>query len=521
MPRTALPPRATALLLALVAALLLLRLGAVPLLGPDEPRYARVAIEMHRSGDWVTPRLQGQPWLEKPVLYYWLASAAYSLLGETEAAARVPSVVAMLLLVGTTALIGARLYGAATGLHAGFVLGTSLLGFGYGRAAAMDMLLAAATTAALGLLALRFLGIAGPLAIPAAHACLALAVLAKGPIGVLLPALVVLGYAVARRDLGVVKMVLAPAGLLAFALVALPWYLLVYAAQGQLFVDVFLLDHNLQRFTSTIHNHPGPFFYYLPVLLAGVFPWSGLALPGLFSLRPRERAADSFLLLWLLLPLVFLSFAASKLPGYALPCLPPLALAMGRAAARLAEGDAIAWKRPVALVGLVIGALVATGPFVLRAQGEARWMAAVSPCLWALLVTFAVSRRIERDAAGTLALWRVGAAGWLVLLAVGAPPILAARESGRDLFAPAAGRPVLAWGAWRTAWMAGYFYNDGNVREIASFQELQDALRSAPALVLCGPSERGRLEAMSGLRTLRLAEGARRNALLKVEPIAP
>ncbi len=521
MPRTALPPVGTALLLALVAALLLLRLGAVPLLGPDEPRYARVAIEMHRSGDWVTPRLQGQPWLEKPVLYYWLASAAYSLLGETEAAARLPSVAATLLLVGTTALVGARLYGAATGLHAGFVLGTSLLTFGYGRAAAMDVLLAAATTAALGLLALRFLGIAGRLAVPAAHVCLALAVLAKGPIGVLLAALVVLGYAAARRDLRVVKMVLAPAGLLAFALVALPWYLLVYAAQGQLFVDVFLLDHNLQRFTSTIHNHPGPFFYYLPVLLAGLFPWSGLVLPGLFGLRPRQRAADLFLLLWLLLPLVFLSFAASKLPGYVLPCLPPLAVAMGHAAARLAEGDGTAWHRPVALVGLVLGAFVATVPFVLRAQGEPRWMAAVTPCVWALVVTFAVSRRIDRDPPGTLAMWRVGAAGLLVLLAVSAPPILASRESGRDLFAPATGRTVLAWGAWRTAWMAGYFYNDANVREVATFGDVQDALRSGPVLVLCGPSERGRLERMSGLKTLTLAEGARRNALLRVERLAP
>src|SRR5262245_17247383 len=142
MPGTALPPRGAALLLALSAALLLLRLGDVPLLGPDEPRYARVAVEMSRSGDWVTPQLQGQPWLEKPVLYYWLAGGAYALLGETEAAARLPSVAAALLLVGTTAILGARLYGSAAGLHSGFVLGTSLLLFVYGRAAAMDMLLA-------------------------------------------------------------------------------------------------------------------------------------------------------------------------------------------------------------------------------------------------------------------------------------------------------------------------------------------------------------------------------------------
>jgi 4-amino-4-deoxy-L-arabinose transferase-like glycosyltransferase len=521
MAERALPPRATAILLALVAALLLLRLGQIPLLGPDEPRYARVAIEMHRSGDLVTPRLQGEPWLEKPVLYYWLASAAYALLGETELAARLPSAVAAVFFVGVTALVAARLYGAQAGLHAGFVLGTSLLTFAYGRAAAMDLLLAACVTAALGLFALRFLGSAGPLAIPAAHVFLALATLAKGPIGVLLPGLVIVVFAALRRDPRVLKETLAPAGLIAFAVVALPWYALVYAAHGRDFVDVFFLNHNLQRFTSTIHNHPGPVYYYVPVLIGGLFPWSGLIAPGVAGLRPRLRPADLFVLLWLLLPLLFFSAAASKLPGYILPCLPPLAIGMGRAAARMTgEGRAWPWGRVVALVGLTLGALVASVPFVLRAEGEPLWSAAIPPCVWALVVLFSISRMIESPRAA-LALWRVGAAGFLLLLVLAAPPLLAARESGRDLFIPAAGRPVLAWGAWRTAWMAGYFYNDAKVRELGSFRELQQALRDGPALVLCGPSERRRLELISTLRTRVLAEGPRRNALLRVDGSLP
>src|SRR5438093_7844585 len=104
-----------AILLSLTAALLLFRLGRVPLVGPDEPRYARVAVEMHRSGDHLTPTLQGQPWLEKPPLYYWMAGGAFSLLGETETAARLPSVAAALLLVAGTAFFGARLYGGGAG----------------------------------------------------------------------------------------------------------------------------------------------------------------------------------------------------------------------------------------------------------------------------------------------------------------------------------------------------------------------------------------------------------------------
>src|SRR5689334_11193398 len=97
-PNTALPARGAALLLALALALLLFRLGDAPLVGPDEPRYTRVAVEMHRAGDWVVPTLQGVPWLEKTPLFYWLAGAAFSVLGETETAARLPSVLAALAL---------------------------------------------------------------------------------------------------------------------------------------------------------------------------------------------------------------------------------------------------------------------------------------------------------------------------------------------------------------------------------------------------------------------------------------
>ena len=121
-----LPPWGASLVLALVAALLLLRLGQVPLLGPDEPRYARVAVEMGRSGDLVTPTLQGRPWLEKPALYYWLAAASFKLFGENEAAARLPAVAAGILLAGATGLFGARLFGRAAGTHDGFIVATSV-----------------------------------------------------------------------------------------------------------------------------------------------------------------------------------------------------------------------------------------------------------------------------------------------------------------------------------------------------------------------------------------------------------
>lgn len=519
MSRYSVPARGMALLLALLAALLLFRLGHVPLVGPDEPRYARVAVEMHRAGEWVRPTLQGRPWLEKPPLYYWLAGAAYAALGETAGAARVPSILAALATVGLTVLAGVRLYGAAGGLHAGFVLGTSVLFFVYARAASMDMLLAAGVTGAVGFAGLRLLDAAGRWAMVAAWASAGAATLAKGPLGLLLPALVVGAYVVATRRRGALREVFTPAGLLAFLVIAGPWYVAVWRDQGRHFVDVFLLDHNVQRFTSTIHRHPGPPWYYLPLLVGGLFPWSGLVPAGLARLAPRRSPADMFVLLWLGLPLVFFSAAGSKLPGYILPCLPPLALLAGRAAAALTGAErtvAGTGPRAVAVVTLALSALVGSVPLVLLRQGFPDWRLAIPLAVWAVLVALLFSRRIGHDPAGALRLLRVGAAGLLLLLALAAPPILAARESGAGLFAPAGGREVLAWRAWRTAWMAGYFYNDGQVREVETLAEIAAAAAKRPVLVVAGRREREEIARVRGLRATILARGPREHALVEV-----
>jgi 4-amino-4-deoxy-L-arabinose transferase-like glycosyltransferase len=506
------------LLLGLVTGLLLFRLGAVPLLGPDEPRYTRVAIEMHRAGDWVRPTLQGQPWLEKPALYYWLAGLGFSVLGETEVAARLPSVLATLLMVGATALFGARLFGKAAGLHAGFILGTSLLTFAYGRAAAMDALLAAGVTGAVGFFAVALLDPGRRPAIPMAYLCMALATLAKGPIGFLLPGLVAVGFVAINRQWRSLLLFFSPLGIALFVLVAGPWYLAAYRALGREFFDVFFVNHNLERFTSTIHRHPGSVAYYLPVLLAGTFPWSGLAVPALAGLRPRRAPAELFVLLWLLLPLGFFSAAGSKLPGYILPCLPPLAMLMGRTGASLAAGRSTRspWLRAGAALTLVLGLVLGAGPFLLARRGEPTWPWLLPAAAFGLALSVLAAERAFRAATTLPRVLRTGAAGFLLLLPIVLPPVLDSRESGRRLFVPAEGQQVLAWGAWRTAWMAGYFYNDARVRPIEGLAEVAAAAQHGPALLLCGPAERRQLEQSPGLVTRLLAEGPRSNVLLEV-----
>jgi len=281
-------------------------------------------------------------------------------------------------------------------------------------------------------------------------------------------------------------------------------------------VNVFLLDHNVQRFTTTIHHHPGPWHYYVGIALLGLFPWSGLLVPGFAALRPRASRTDLYVLLWLALPFVFFSAAAAKLPGYILPCLPPLALLIGRAAGDLTQGGARGSRHAVALLTAALAIPVAVAPFVLRRLGEPGWAATLPLAAWTLVAAMAFAARIVSDAAGALRLLRVAAAGFLVLLTLAAPPILGRRESGRDLFLSTGGREVLAWGATRSAWMSGYFYNDGKVREVAGLGDVVAAAARGPTLVICGPAERRLLTAAPGLAVRVLAEGPRDSALLDV-----
>jgi 4-amino-4-deoxy-L-arabinose transferase-like glycosyltransferase len=512
--------RDAALIVGLQFLLLVFRLGQVPLLGPDEPRYARVAVEMARSHDLVTPTLAGAPWLEKPPLYYWLAAFGYGVAGETESAARWPAVLAALLMTGFSGLVAARLFGASCGRATMLILGTCPLAFAYGRVATMDMLVAAFITGAIGLFVLSILGIAGPSAAPGAWAMMAFAVLAKGPIGFLIPAGVAIVLSISLRRLEL-RRVITPLGCLLFLIIAGPWFAAIYGSQGFHFVEVFFLNHNLQRFTSTIHNHPGPPYYYLPLLLLGVFPWSGLV-----ALIPRAWGTLKndhrwVLLAWLAVPLGLFSLAGSKLPGYILPALPPFAIALALAARTLAISPRNASNRIAGLIGLILSAVIVAVTVRAFNEGQPWGRSALAPAFWLLAATFLASRSFESGRRDSVRVLTIGASGFLLLLALVAPPVLDAMESGRRLFLPARGREVLVLGAWRTAWMSGYFYNDGQVREVDKATVLAEVGRE-PRLVLFGDEQWRQVETSQSLSALKLAQGPRGTVLAKVSArVAP
>jgi 4-amino-4-deoxy-L-arabinose transferase-like glycosyltransferase len=327
-------------------------LGAIGLVGPDEPRYAWIARAMATSGDWVTPRLYGQPWFEKPVLYYWAAALGFLAHLPAEWAARLPSAFAALAVAIAIGWLGWKFYGteswpfASPFLIAPLIFSTSVAAIGFARAAGPDMFFGASLTIAMasGAIVLSRRGAfrsesddrasnapSDHIALAFFGASLGLAVLAKGPAGILLAggALGIWALATSRwRD----AMRLAhPLAIAAFCLVALPWYV-VCALRNPDFLRVFIFQHNFERYLTPMFQHRQPFWYFVPILLLGLLPWTACLWPalqeGLQLWRQKSWSSSPgfFFACWAIFPFLFFSFSQSKLPGYILPAIPSLAL---------------------------------------------------------------------------------------------------------------------------------------------------------------------------------------------------
>jgi 4-amino-4-deoxy-L-arabinose transferase-like glycosyltransferase len=320
----------------LAYALFVSGLSSLGLVGPDEPRYADVARGMMRSGDYVTPRLFGEPWFEKPPLYYWSAALLFHLQTD-ETMARLPSAFAAGFFLVFWFWFARRFYGDRAAKFSCLILATTAGWIGFARAAAMDMLLTTTLSAALALLAV-WLWENRAAALWGFYALLAVATLAKGPLAIALAGLAVIGYILHQRDWAIVRRVLLTPAVSAFAAIALPWYALCYARNGSAFVQEFFIRHNVERLVSgEAIGHPQPFWFYIPIVLAALFPWTATLLLPLAGLARKGRSTLSnnpqhvYLFYWIVLPFLFFSAAQNKLPGYLLPILPPLTLWIGAA----------------------------------------------------------------------------------------------------------------------------------------------------------------------------------------------
>ena len=294
------------------------------LLGPDEPRYAAIGRAMAQTGDWITPRLWGQPWFEKSTLLYWMTAAGFKLGLGQDLAPRLPVALASVAFLVYFFLVLRREFGDQAALYATGVLATSAGWLAYSHVAVPDLPLSASFAAAM----LSIMRGRGSIA---AGALLGIAILAKGlvPVVLFVPALWFL-----RRQVRDVFLMLAAA-----LVVAAPWYILVTLRNGAPFLEDFFWKQQFTRFVSGELLHDRPFWFYPPVLLAGLFPWSPLVLL-LFSKRLYQDRRAQFLLAWFAFGFVFFSLSRGKLPGYLLPLLPPVAALLGIALQQARERSA-------------------------------------------------------------------------------------------------------------------------------------------------------------------------------------
>jgi 4-amino-4-deoxy-L-arabinose transferase-like glycosyltransferase len=293
-------------------------LGRCGLLGPDEPRYAAIGLQMARSGDLVMPVLWGKPWFEKPPLLYWMTAAASRLGLDGELAPRLPVALLSAAFLLFFFAVLRREFGARAALFAAAILATSDGWLGYSHVAVTDLPLAA--TFAAGMLLLMRPAVSWRRA-AVSGALFGLAVLAKGlvPLVLLLPALWLL-----RRNMRALAVLFGVA-----LAVALPWYAAITARAGRAFFDEFIWKHHFARFASDALQHVQPWWYFVPVLIAGLAPWTPLA--ALLRRRTFLDVRARFLLVWFLWGLVFFSVSRNKLPGYVLPLLPAAAALLGLA----------------------------------------------------------------------------------------------------------------------------------------------------------------------------------------------
>ena len=328
-------------------------IGDLGLIDKTKGLFVEVPRQMLSTGDWVTPRWNGEPFFDYPVWGYWMVAISYRLFGINAWAARLPAALAATATVVALFAVVLNLAPPAEaqrsrvgrGMLCATVLALSPGWVGWGRSSVTDMFLASAISMALLSFALAWAAADSTPQRRLGHGGLALfcgiAVLAKGPLGLLLPGLVIIGFLLLKGRLWAeVRRPPWPPILALFFGVTAPWYAMATAANGSTFLERFLGFSNVERFTSVLYSHPGPPWYYLPWVLLLLLPWSLFLPVAAIRLRfwrlqvwrqQQSAAADLPLLalLWLVLMLAFFSSAATKLPGYILPAMPGGALLVG------------------------------------------------------------------------------------------------------------------------------------------------------------------------------------------------
>lgn len=381
-------------------------LGARVLVPTDEGRYAEMAREMVATQDWITTRLNGIKYFEKPPLQTWMNAITFELFGLGEWQARLWTGLCGLLGIGLTAYTGTRIFSGRVGFYGALVLASSFFWAGMGHINTLDMGLSGMMTIALcSLLMAQRDGVSREGQRNWMLLCwagMALAVLSKGLIGIVLPGAVLVLYSVFARDWAIWKRLHLVKGLILFFAICTPWFLAVSLRNPE-FPQFFFIHEHFQRFTTKIHSRTGPWYYFIPILVLGIIPWLGVFFQSLWRGTREQRDTAGYnslnggrfqpkrlLLVWAVFIFVFFSISDSKLPSYILPIFPALALLI---ACYLEEADykALAWAGSlVALPSAVALAFIPRAPSLAKNAYSLPLIEAHVPYLYAGALIFFV-----------------------------------------------------------------------------------------------------------------------------------
>lgn len=414
-------------------------LGARVLVPTDEGRYAEMAREMVATQDWITTRLNGIKYFEKPPLQTWMNAITFELFGLGEWQARLWTGLCGLLGIGLAAYTGKRVFSARVGYYAALVLASSFFWAGMGHINTLDMGLSGMMTIALCALLMAQRDGASREGqrnwMLLCWAGMALAVLSKGLIGIVLPGAVLVLYTLFARDWAIWKRLHLVKGLLLFFAICTPWFVAVSLRNPE-FPQFFFIHEHFQRFTTKIHSRTGPWYYFIPILLLGIIPWLGVFFQSLWKGTREQRDTAGYnslnggrfqpkrlLLVWAVFIFVFFSISDSKLPSYVLPIFPALALLI---ACYLEEADrkALAWAGSlVALPSAVALAFIPRVPELAKDAYSLPLVQAHMPYLYAGALIFFIGgiaairlARQNKDGAVTALAATAFLAGQLLIL---------------------------------------------------------------------------------------------------------
>jgi 4-amino-4-deoxy-L-arabinose transferase-like glycosyltransferase len=426
-------------------------LGRLPLVGPDEPRYAQVAREMFLRRDLITPMLGGHTWFEKPVLLYWMMMTSFRAFGVSEWSARLGPAIAGLLTIAAVFWISRRLElkqgdeQTGFGFFSALVMASSGGLIAFSRAASFDIIVTMTITYALAFfLAAEIEERKRSWLLAGFYVFVGLSLLAKGLVGIVIPFGVVAGFFLLRRRLPDRTTLLSLVwGIPLAVIVAASWYGPVIARNGWPFINEFFIQHHFARYFSNKYQHPQPIYYYLPVMLIMALPWTPFLIEALGEARRwqwrNDEAATKWrvlALVWFVVPILVFSFSGSKLPAYILPSLPAAALLVGQRLRAFVSGESASRRSltgaTMRLTGILLLLLAGAGAIYVERTHQITWRCAVL-ILSALVVTgiVALSGTSQRVLAVMLIAF-LPLGGTIVVINCGVNSV-AQRYSARDL----------------------------------------------------------------------------------------